>query len=464
MTAASTTASTGPALSVVMPTRNQAAFIESAVESVMAQAVGPAADLELVVADGASDDGTPAVLARLAERHPGRLHWVSEPDGGPADAVNRAVARARAPVVGWLNSDDLYTPGAAARAMQAFADDASRVMVYGAGRHVDLDGGDLGLYPTLPPETPLQAWADGCPICQPTAFFRRDAFLALGGLDTSLRTAFDYDFWLRLFKAHGGRTPPAIVQVPEVQALSRLHEGGITLRLREQVALEGLQVVRRHLGPAPAHWLITHVGEALAGHPFQAERTDPRAHMAQLLLRARDWMAAGSPQTVQQLQAAHRGLHLATPDFGVDVHADGWTAPQFEMRVRQGDPSAVDGLVEGLVDGRTSAPSSAGSASAAPMPPGTRVYRRLRLWGRHAAPHGGPLRLRVQGVDTTDGTWEGGTSVPGPFSIVLPLRPLPSAHLSLQVQAEPAFVPAHGRAGSTDQRRLAFLLDAVELS
>ena len=56
MTAASTTASTGPALSVVMPTRNQAAFIESAVESVMAQAVGTAADLELVVADAVVTD------------------------------------------------------------------------------------------------------------------------------------------------------------------------------------------------------------------------------------------------------------------------------------------------------------------------------------------------------------------------------------------------------------------------
>lgn len=445
-----------PTLSVVMPTRNQAAFIESAVESVMAQAVGAAADLELVIADGASDDGTPALLARLAERHPGRLHWVSEPDGGPADAVNRAVARARAPIIGWLNSDDLYTPGAAARAMQAFAADPARVMVYGEGRHVDLDGADLGRYPTLPPSTPLSAWADGCPICQPTAFFRRETFLALGGLDTTLRTAFDYEFWLRLFKTHGGA---AIVQLPEVQALSRLHEGGITLRMREQVALEGLQVVHRHLGPAPGHWLLTHVGEALAAHPFQARRTDPRVQMATLLDRARGWMAAGAPQTVQQLQAGHRGLHLATPDLGVDVHADGWTAPQFSIRVRQGGPQTGDG------EPRTgAAPTSAPASAPATLPEGTRVYRRLRLWGRHAAPHGGPLRLRVQGVDAPGGVWEGGTSVPGPFSIVLPLPAQPGAHLTLQVQAEPAFVPAHGRAGSTDQRRLAFLLDALELS
>lgn len=408
-----------------MPTRNQATFIDSAVDSVMAQA---GVDLELVVADGASTDGTPARLAALEAKYPGRLHWVSEPDGGPADAVNRAMGRARAPVIGWLNSDDLYTPGAAARALAALAAHPDWVAVYGEGEHVDLHGRSLGRYPTRPPQTPLSAWADGCPICQPTMFLRREAVAALGPLDTTLRTAFDYEYWLRLWKAFPGR----IGQVAEVQALSRLHDEGITLRMRRQVALEGVQVVARHVGPAPAHWLVTHVGEALAQHPFPADLGDPTAAMQALFDEAAPWLAPGAPRTASQLRVAHRGLQMAGPGFAIDLFPDGWCAPRTALRLRQ------------------------------PATP----WRRLRLWGRHAAPHRGPLRLRVEGLDEADapgGTWAGGTSTPGTFSVLLPLPQRPGAELTLTLSAEPGFVPAHSGMNPQDTRLVAWRVDALEL-
>jgi glycosyltransferase involved in cell wall biosynthesis len=98
-----------PVLSVVMPSLNQRAFIGEAVRSVMAQAID---GLELVVQDGGSLDGTLDELAALSAEFAGRLRWASAPDAGPAEAIHRAVLAARAPVVGWLNSDDLYTPGA----------------------------------------------------------------------------------------------------------------------------------------------------------------------------------------------------------------------------------------------------------------------------------------------------------------------------------------------------------------
>lgn len=408
-----------------MPTRNQATFIESAVASVMAQSgVG----LELVIADGASTDGTPELLATLASRYPGRLHWVSEPDRGPADAVNRAMARCRAPVIGWLNSDDLYTPGAAARAMAALEAQPHWVAVYGEGEHVDLHGRPLGPYPTRPPETPLSAWADGCPICQPTMFLRREAILALGPLDTGLRTAFDYEYWLRLWKTFPGR----IGQVDEIQALSRLHDEGITLRMRRQVALEGVQVVARHLCPAPAHWLVTHVGEALGQHPFPVDLGDPTSAMQALFTEAAPWLAAGAPRTPSQLRAAHRGLQMAGVDHAIDVYPDGWCAPRTALRLRQ------------------------------PATP----WRHLRLWGRHAAPHRGPLRLRVEGLEGSDGvggSWTGGTSTPGTFSVLLPLPPRAGATLTLQITAEPGFVPAHSGMNPKDTRLVAWRVDALEL-
>lgn len=429
---------TTPTLSVVMPTRNQASFLPSAVASVLQQAEGPAAHLELVVADGASTDGTPDLLAALAQQHPGRIRWVSEPDNGPADAVNKAVAMAAAPLIGWLNSDDLYTPGAAARAVEALQQRPDWVMVYGEGDHVDLLGAHLGRYPTRPPQTPLKAWADGCHICQPTAFFRREAFQALGGLDTTLRTAFDYEFWLRLLKAHPGR----VGHLPQVQALSRLHAAGITLRMREQVALEGLQVVHRHIGPAPLHWLVTHVGEALAACPFEADVAVVRAHLQALAERAAPWLAPGSVETLKRQMAAHRAWAMARPGFVADVMPDGWAPPQLQIRIRQ--PA--------------------------------RPHRRLRLWARHVAPGGAPLRLVAQwsggGFDspaantTVSPAWQGGSSRAGAFEMIIPL-PADSggADLTLSLQCtSPAFVPAQVLPGSTDTRQLAFQLDAAEFS
>jgi hypothetical protein len=420
-----------PLLSVVMPTRNQAPFIRAAIDSVLAQAQELPGAVELVVADGASTDATPQLLAALAATHPDVVRWVSEPDRGPADAVNKAVARARGEVVGWLNSDDLYTPGAAARALHALRDRPELVMVYGEGEHVDIDGGAIGRYPTRGPDTPLAAWADGCHICQPTAFFRRAVFDALGGLDTSLRTAFDYEFWLRLLKAYPGR----IGFVPATQALSRLHAEGITLRMREQVAMEGMQVVHRHIGPAPMHWLLTHVGEALAACPFDADVDAVRRHLLALADEAAPWLAPGEAAVLRRAMAAQRAWQLARPDLVADVQPDGWALQDLVLRVRQ---------------------------PAAPRRP----HQRLRLWGRHASPVGGALRLSAQ-VSTAAGDgapWRGGCARNGRFELVLPL-PADSAGMALTVRlhAETSFVPAQVVAGSTDTRRLAFLLDAVEL-
>jgi hypothetical protein len=409
-------------LSVVMPTRNQAAFIRSAVHSVLAQDEVQ----ELVIADGASTDGTPAILRELAQAHPDRVRWVSEPDAGPADAVNRAVGRARGEVIGWLNSDDLYTPGAATRALQALAADPRCVLVYGEGEHVDEQGTHIDRYPTLGPDAPIAAWADGCPVCQPTVFFRRDMFAALGGLDTGLRTAFDYEFWLRVWKAYPGR----IGFVPQVQARSRLHAAGITLRLREQVAMEGLEVVRRHVGPAPVHWLMTHAGEALAQCPFERSPTEIRAHLLELAERARDWLVPDGAQQLQQHLSTHRALLLARPDFAADVHADGWAPPALALRIRQ------------------------------PAKP----YRHLRLWGRHAAPQGGPLPFSLHGEGGAQPLWQGGVSARGPFSLVLPLPASQGGEaLHLRLDSHASFVPAALDARSADRRALAFLLDAAEL-
>ncbi len=415
-----------PVVSVVMPTLNQADFIAESVESVMTQGVER---LELIVSDGGSSDGTLGVLAGLTEKFGGRLRWYSAPDSGPADAVNAAVARARAPIIGWLNSDDLYAPGAVRRALSYLESRPADVMVHGESEHVDLHGRRIGRYPSRGPDTPLAEFADGCHVCQPSAFFRREAFDALGGLDTSLKAAFDFDLWLRLFKAFPGRYG----YIGEVQAFSRLHAGAITLRMRERVTLEGIEVVGRHLGAAPLHWLLTHAEELVADHPFRTPGEDLPSHLRNLLQRVSHRLQPDAAAQLEHFLANHQGLALMAPGFAVGVHADGWAPTTLDLRLRQ--------------------PGAGGPAPVA----------LVRLHCRHASPAGGPLELFVM----TPG--EGGCTQevprPGPFLLELPVEDRRAeANLVFRIVAQGgAFVPAQVEPDSTDERRLAFRVEGAEL-
>jgi len=415
-------ADVNPTVSIVMPTLNQRTFIAEAVRSVFAQSgVGA---LELVVVDGGSSDGTLPELAALAAQFAGRLRWVSAPDSGPAQAVNRAVAMARGGVIGWLNSDDLYTPGALERALGVLAAMPGGVMVYGEGEHVDSGGATLGRYPTRPPSTPFSAFAQGCFVCQPTAFFRREAFDALGGLDESLGAAFDFDLWLRMFKAFPGR----IGFVPDVLARSRLHAGGITLRQRERVALEGMAVIRRHLGPAQPDWLLTHFAERCASHPFEATPTDLNLEFERLVNAARGSMSEDGERVLRERLAADRSLLLATSHLYAPIYPDGWAPPMLELRLRQ------------------------------PATPGTT----LCLQGRHARPDGGPMQLSVLAPDGSVQTFHLPRN--GSFELLIPVADRRShARLIFCIASDSNFVPAECEPGSADTRRLAYMVEALEL-
>lgn len=139
-------------ISIVMPSLNQARFLPEALDSVLAQ---DHAHLELIVADGGSSDGTAGILAERGATDP-RLRWFSKPDTGPAQALNRAMAEARGTLIGWLNADDLYAPGAVRRAAEALELHPEWVLAYGHGEHVDETG---GLISPIPPCRPTGRWS-----------------------------------------------------------------------------------------------------------------------------------------------------------------------------------------------------------------------------------------------------------------------------------------------------------------
>jgi glycosyltransferase involved in cell wall biosynthesis len=324
-----------PLVSVVMPSLNQVQYLEAAVRSVLEQDYP---HLELIVADGMSTDGSLALLVRLQTEYGERLRWSSHKDSGAAEALNSAIAQAQGEVVGWLNSDDMYTQGAVARAIAHFEEHPNHQMIYGEGQHINMAGEVLGNYPTKPPSTPLDAFANGSFICQPTVFMRREALAQVGRLDESIRTAFDFDLFVRFFK----RYPRQIGLVRRVQAFSRLHAACMTHRMRRQVALDGMRVLAKELGAVPEHWFWTHVDEICDLYPLGPEPLPLTKQLEEFLKDARAYVKPEVLKSMVDRLKQDWRLRLATQELFATVQPDGWISKQLTVKYRwEGKPATA---------------------------------------------------------------------------------------------------------------------------
>jgi glycosyltransferase involved in cell wall biosynthesis len=244
----------GPLVSIVTPSFHSGRFLEETIRSVLAQDYPR---IEYLVMDGGSTDETLAIL----RRYEGRLRYVSAPDHGQADAVNRGFGLTRGSIFAFLNADDTYLPGAVSTAVRAFAEAPEAGVVYGDAWHVGEDGRRISPYPVEPfrPERLPRR----CFICQPAAFLRRETFQAAGMLDSSLRFALDYDLWIRIAR----RFP--MKKIDAFLATSRMHEENKTVRQMGAALRETLALLKRHYGYVPYNWLYGYghhrrTGEMLA--------------------------------------------------------------------------------------------------------------------------------------------------------------------------------------------------------
>jgi hypothetical protein len=145
--------------------------------------------------------------------------WVSESDGGQANAVNKGMARVTGDIVGWVNSDDFYYPGAIDTAVDAFATDPTIGFVYGRGNRVDEHDALIEPFAFTRPFD-VDTLAHGVDyILQPTVFMRRGALAAVDPIDPTLQWTLDWDLWIRL-----GRKFPARM-IDRVTAASREYAG-----------------------------------------------------------------------------------------------------------------------------------------------------------------------------------------------------------------------------------------------
>jgi hypothetical protein len=189
---------TAPEFSIVTPSFNQGAFIEDNIKSVLGQGYP---DFEHIVIDGGSTDGTLDVLRRYPH-----LSWVSEPDRGQSHALNKGFSRARGDIIGWLNADDFYAPGAFEKAADLFNENHDAGLVHGEVRVVDAGGNITKSRLKAGPCNPEDGYGDSRkflyanPIAQPAAFFRRSVIENTGPLDERLNYVMDVDYWVRIHR------------------------------------------------------------------------------------------------------------------------------------------------------------------------------------------------------------------------------------------------------------------------
>lgn len=393
-------------VSIVTPSFNQGQFIERTLQSVASQT---GAVIEHVVFDGGSTDNTVDILRRFSPP----VRWVSEKDRGQAHAVNKGIRATDGEIIGWLNSDDIYYPGAIARVVAFFEANPEIDVVYGWADHIDLNDRAFEPYPTA--RWNFEHLKETCIICQPALFFRRRLVHEHGLLDESLSYCMDYEYWLRLGKA-GVRFGYLEARL----AGSRLYAENKTLGARVKVHREINDMFKRLFGRVPDKWLFNYA------HAVVEERSSKEGNARTFAIQVGAVSFLSALKWNRRVSAAMRKIVLLwiltneKPESRLTgSYPDGWAGPRLKIQVA---PS-------------TSAQTLEIELLAPEWMPQPRVTVKA---SRRGMRQGVPLEL-VRGANAT---WS------------LPLEPAGGYY---KIRIAPTFVPARSGIGE-DQRELSVIM------
>ena len=259
-------------ISIVTPSLNQCGFIPEMLASLNCQDY---LDWVHVVFDAGSTDGSVQVWreweGKMRSESEGvtsecerRVRVFVEPDRGQSDAINKGMRVATGEIVGWLNADDVFLPGALAKVAEAFEKNPDAVVVYGVGAKTDLEGREIKRVPFRNFCPKRLSYAFGA--VQPAMFFRRDAYWKVGGLDESLHYAMDWDLLLKLARVGN------VVAIPDHLANIRYYpetktNTGGWKRMREIAG-----IARSHNGALDRNFLSFQIRDSLAKQSMRLPR------------------------------------------------------------------------------------------------------------------------------------------------------------------------------------------------
>jgi glycosyltransferase involved in cell wall biosynthesis len=225
-----------PLVTVVTPSFNQAKYLERTIQSVLTQDYP---NLEYIIIDGGSTDGSLEIIKKYENR---LSAWVSEPDKGQTDAINKGFNRANGLYLAWLNSDDTYNPGAVREAVELLTAHPDVGLVYSGANFINAADAVIGSFAAA--QTDRSRMLRGyVHVPQQTTFFRTDLWKKIGPLDPTFFFAMDYDLWVRLTKY-----APMVYYPGRVWANFRLHNDGKTVAADDRCWPEMLRVHRREGG------------------------------------------------------------------------------------------------------------------------------------------------------------------------------------------------------------------------
>lgn len=398
------TVNTKPLVSVVTPSYNMAAYLEQTIQSVLGQDYP---NIEYIVMDGGSRDGSREIL----EKYKSRLSFVSAPDKGQADALNRGFAQSRGAILAFLNADDTYLPGAVSTAVRYLTENRSAGAVYGEGYYVDGAGQIIARYPTQPFQASLLE--RNCFICQPSTFMRREVFESAGAFDANLHFGLDYDLWIRLAQV------APMVKVDDYLATSRLHDDNKTLGQRGRIYREIMAVARRHYGYVSLDWLLgyaSYLTERRVPGRFESSRPSLTKSVLALVLG----LSYNGHCASRFLKEWSGYVGLARQPFE-GRWDDGWISKRYVRK--QFIPAGC---------------------------------RRIRIEGRHLLPHRDALRLSlVVGRRTVSSRL---IANHGPFQLTADCAPwMRGAEQRIELRASAVFQPIE----QGDRRPLSCIVDGV---
>jgi len=241
-----------PSIALVTPTLNQGGFIEETIRSVLLQGYSK---LEYWIIDGESTDSTPSIIDKYRSFVDG---YIREADEGQSDAINKGIFKTSTELVGWINSDDLLFPNAIRTLAKQYAEKKEVTLIYGGGAKINLHGKVQKLIGLRPHDK--KNLRRRLTFLQPSMLFKREAFIATGGLDISLHYVMDWDLALKLAKLG------PVQAIPDPIAKLRVYPDSKTGQKLWAPAEEVAKVALRHNGIFDINYL-SYVVRKIIGRP-----------------------------------------------------------------------------------------------------------------------------------------------------------------------------------------------------
>jgi len=234
-----------PAISIITPSFNQAKFLEDAINSVLIQNYP---NLEYIIIDGGSTDGSVDIIKKYSNKI---NYWVSEPDNGHGDALNKGFKRSRGEIMGWINSDDKYLPGALEVVSEVFIQHPD-IEWLTSETHLSIDEGGAITGRELFLNFGRWGFKNGFylpdvnVIPQESTFWRRSLWERSGGyVDENLRIVPDFELWARFWKY------AELYSIPAALGAVRSHKNRVTSQMFKSCCQQAREIWQRHGGVFP---------------------------------------------------------------------------------------------------------------------------------------------------------------------------------------------------------------------